>query len=352
MSKTSELKAITGGFSIDKPINYHHRNGDTESGGGSRLDFYAQTESAEEVFFADEDEKARRVFFKLFKKFLKHTYTNTERKFLLMTASGATNKELREVFDVRDLVSYAHAIQLKGYKNAETLRAAVRFSGWSKAEEFAETIFKRAELLQKGVNVVEYMPQSSEAIKRAQAKKLYWAAHADEINAKRNERRKNPDTNDWLKWRNAHPNYVSERRKKWLATHTEEEIAERKAKDAIIKKKWWKLHGEEINAKKRAKRAADRAEKQKNTPAPILLPSNTPEYKKLYNKLYNKLHRAEINAHYREYRKKNAEQVARTNREYRARKRMEKAAAKLRKNEGLAPVVLPEQSAPLSFVID
>lgn len=325
MSKTSELKAITSGFSIDKPINYHHRNGDTESGGGSRLDFYAQTESAEEVFFADEDEKARRVFFKLFKKFLKHTYTNTERKFLLMTASGATNKELREAFDVRDIVSYAHAIQLKGYKNAETLHAAVQFSGWSKAEEFAETIFKRAKLLQKGVNVVEYMPQSSEAIKRAQAKKLYWAEHADEINAKRNERRKSPDKDDRIKWQKANPTYVKE-----------------------LRKQWWKLHGEEINAKKRAKRAAARAEKQKNNPAPLLPPSDTPEYKKLYNKL----HRAEINAYYREYRKKNAEQVARTNREYRARKRMEKAAAKLRKNEGLAPVVFSEQPAPLSFVID
>ena len=88
MSKASELRLIRGQRSADAAINYHHRSGDSEGSGGNMLDRYAQSESAEEEYFEGEEERAREVFARAFRLYLKKTLTGKERKFLKGILAG------------------------------------------------------------------------------------------------------------------------------------------------------------------------------------------------------------------------------------------------------------------------
>ena len=82
MSKSGELRILQYGRSVDAPINYHHRTGDSEGSGGNMLDLYAHAESAEDVYFGNEDEYAREMFLKGFRVYLKKVFTKQEREFL------------------------------------------------------------------------------------------------------------------------------------------------------------------------------------------------------------------------------------------------------------------------------
>lgn len=344
MSKTGELKTIMRGLSIDAPINYRHRSGDIEGNGGSRLDYYAQTESAEEVYLQSEDEKARRVFLKLFKKFLKRTYTKDEIKFLLMSTSGAGVRQLRERFGITDILKHRQEIMRKGYENAEALRAVVTFSGWSRAEEFANTLFKRVELFRRGENVIEELPEIKKAIrlkeKKARLNKIFWDKNKDRYNAIRREGRKTePEKEKNREYKRKNRERFKEYKKRYIEKHPEQVKA--------LYKRYREKHAEEIKER-------DREYKR-----------NHAEQVKAHKKRYREKHAEEIREKAKEYIQNNAEKIRAQKRAYykkhakkvyesvkawRERKKIEKEAAKLRAREGLQPIEIP--TAPPSYVYE
>ena len=362
MSKSGELKTIECGFSIDKRIDIQHRSGDIESG-GNRLDLYAQAESAEEVFFESEDEKARRVFLKLFKKFLKITYTKAERRFLIMSASGAKPQELRQQLGIRDILKYREAVQKKGFENAEALRAAIVYSGWSKAEEFAETLFKRVELFRRGENVIETLPENEKFRQRMQAVMRYRITHREEIlqtqrkwrEEHREERR---EYNKQYFERNKEK--IREHKKRYHEEHREERreyrkhyYEEHREERQEYRKRYYEEHSQETLQKQREYKKRHREEIREQRKQhykenrEILL-----EKVKIYKATLSEERKADLREYMKAYAERNREKRNAQRRACYQRKKMERLAAKLRAQEGLPELREEMAETPQEIIID
>ena len=396
-TRKAELQTIARGISIDKPIDFHHRSGDTEDAGGNRLDLYASTESAEEVYFEEEDEKARRVFLKLFKKFLKTTYTKAEIKFLIMSASGAKPQEIRERLKITSLLKYREAIQEKGFKNAEALRAAVVCSGWSRAEEFAQTIFRRVEMYQCGEKIIEELPENKRArliAERAKRyyeenrekllecykhyyeenrekilehKKRYYEANLEQVleRSKRYYEENREQVLERVKryceenrekilksnkyYYESHPEKMREKWKRYYEKNREKVLERVKRYDKAHPekmreklKRYRKAHPEKMRqywAEHSRETNAKRKERRKN-------PENNDSLK------WYKKNREQILERKKEYRKAHPEKIAEINKRYRERKKMEKLAAKLRAKENLPAIRIETAEAPQEIIIE
>lgn len=232
---------------------------------------------------------------KLFKKFLKMTYTKAERRFLIMSVSGAKSQELRQRLGITDILKYREAVQEKGFKNAEALRAAVVFSGWSRAEEFAETIFRRVEMYHRGENVIEELPENKRARKSLQKSMRYYEENREKVL----ERSKRYYGGNREKMLECFKRYYEGNREKLLERS--------------------KRYYEENREKMREYRKAH------------------PEKTREYRKAYREAHREEN----KEYQKA-----------YRARRKMEKLAAKLRAEENLPAIRIEEAEAPQEIIIE
>ncbi len=313
-TRETELHTITRGFSIDNPINFRHRSGDIESAGENRLDFYASTESAEEIFFESEDEKARRVFLKLFKKFLKTTYTKAERRFLIMSASGAKPQELRQRLGITDILKYREAVQKKGFENAEALRAAIVYSGWSKAEEFSETLFKRVELFRRGENIIETLPEDP----RVWYKIRYRITHREEIK----EYRK--------RYYKEHGQERREYSKQYRKAHHEETLQ--------AAREYKKQHREEIR-EQRKKHYKENRETLK-------------EKARIYTATLSEERKAALREYAKAYAERNREKIKARRKARYQREKMERLAAKLRAKENLPAIRIEEAEEPQEIIIE
>lgn len=314
MSKSGELKTIERGISIDTPINYRNRNGDNAGSGYNQLDLYAQAESAEEVFFESEDEKARRVFLKLFKKFLKTTYTKAERRFLIMSASGAKSQELRQRLGITDILKYREAVQKKGFENAEALRAAIVYSGWSKAEEFAETLFKRVELFRRGENVIETLPEDP----RVWYKIRYRITHREEIKEyrKRYYKEHGQERREYSKqYRKAHHEATLQAAREYKKQHREEIREQRK--------KHYKENRETLKEKAR-----------------------------IYKATLSEERKAALREYAKAYAERNREKIKARRKARYQREKIERLAAKLRAQEGLPELREETAETPQEIIID
>ena len=169
MSKSSELRMMKYGLRIDAPVNFHHRTGDSDEG-GSMLDFYARSESAEEIYFGNADELARERFVKGFQVYLKKVFSAQEREFLKRLLAGKESAyKIGRSLGVEHF-AFLQSIQLKAYKNIKPLAKLAKMTGWSGAESFTETIFKRLEQLNAGFSINEIIPQNRK-IEKLRAKK-------------------------------------------------------------------------------------------------------------------------------------------------------------------------------------
>ena len=167
-------------------LNYHHRSGDSEGSAGNMLDRYAQSESAEEEYFEVEEEGAREVFARAFRLYLKKTLTGKERKFLKGILAGKeTPAAIGKALGVK-WFECLQEIQRKAFNNAEAFGRVVQLSGWSRAQEFSETVFKRLEMLRAGAELNEILPQNAKILRRRKRRREYFVAHREEILANRN----------------------------------------------------------------------------------------------------------------------------------------------------------------------
>lgn len=176
MSKSSELRMMKYGLRIDAPVNFHHRTGDSDEG-GSMLDFYARSESAEEIYFGNADELAREKFIKGFQVYLKKVFSAQEREFLKRLLAGKESAyKIGRSLGVEHF-AFLQSIQLKAYKNVKPLAKLAKMTGWSGAESFTETIFKRLEQLNAGFSINEIIPQNRKIEKFRKKKNTimrYW----------------------------------------------------------------------------------------------------------------------------------------------------------------------------------
>jgi len=245
MSKSSELRMMQYGLRIDAPVNFHHRTGDSDEG-GSMLDFYARSESAEEIYFGNADELARERFVKGFQVYLKKVFSAQEREFLKRLLAGKESAyKIGRSLGVEHF-SFLQSIQLKAYKNVKPLAKLAKMTGWSEAESFTETIFKRLEQLNAGFSINEIIPQNRKIEKLRKRNLLYKAAyratHREEIREAKKA------------WRQAHREEERERFRAYRATHREE-IRERD-------RAYRAAHLEEARERSRAYYAANRAKKK------------------------------------------------------------------------------------------
>lgn len=209
MSKASELRVLRYGRSVDAPINYYHRTGDSEDVAACEIDFYAQTESAEEIFLQEEDEQAREKFVKGFKKYLKFVYTAKEREFLARVLSGKESPyKIGKSLGVEHF-KFMQRLQEKAYKSAKQLVRLALKTGWSKAEAFTETIFQRLEQLRAGFAISEVVPLTK--YQKDLIKNRKWAAENPE-KARENVRR----------WRAENPERTRELYRRYNDRHREE----------------------------------------------------------------------------------------------------------------------------------
>lgn len=231
MSKSTELRLLRGQRSIDVPINYHHRSGDSEGSGGNMLDRYAQSESAEEEYFEGEEERAREVFARAFRLYLKKTLTGKERKFLKGILAGKeTPAAIGKALGVK-WFECLQEIQRKAFNNAEAFGRVVQLSGWSRAQEFSETVFKRLELLKGGAELNELLPQNRAVMKKREYRREWARAHSEKMR-------------EWVrKWQKANPEKVRERAKEYKKRHSEKIKEDRK--------KWKVSRPEYVRAKQK-----------------------------------------------------------------------------------------------------
>lgn len=308
MSKASELRLIRGQRSADAPISYHHRSGDSEGSGGSMLDYYAQEESAEAAYLEEEDESAREVFSRAFKLYLKKTLTGKERKFLSRVLSGKEKpQDVGRALGVK-WFEYLQAIQRKAFNNAEAFGRVVQLSGWSRAEEFSETVFERFEALNAGADLNKLLPQN-----RRQALKLQ--------KARANNRA----------YRQANPERVQESKRAWRQANREKERERKRA--------YRKANRERIIEANRLYREANREKLRER--ARVWREENR-EKRLEEGRKYYKLHQAtrkekdreyfirnkeEINAKHRAHYEENKITILDRQKAYREKKKAEKAAA-------------------------
>ena len=240
MSKTGELKMLRYGRSIDAPINYHHRTGDSEGSGGNMLDLYAQEGSAEEVYFGNADEHAREMFLKGFKVYLKKVYNEQEREFLKRLLLGKESPfKIGQSLGVEHF-DFLQGIQLKAFKKAKPLIKLALRTGWSGAETFTETIYKRLEQLSAGFSLNEILPQNERILekrkKKNKAAKRYYKTNK-ENQLKANKR-----------WCKAHPEKVREMKRRYRQAHPE--------KEREMKRRYRQAHPEKVREMKRRYRQA------------------------------------------------------------------------------------------------
>lgn len=188
MSKSSELRVLRCGRSVDAPIKYHHRTGDEEGGAGNILDLYVQEESAEEVYFGNADEHAREMFIKGFRLYLKKVFTEQERRFLQGLLAGKESPyKIGRALGVEHF-SFLQGIQRKAYKNVKPLAKLAKITGWSGAETFTETIYIRLEQLNAGFSLNEIIPQNKRRQRKLkyfrEYRRVYRLAHIDKERAR------------------------------------------------------------------------------------------------------------------------------------------------------------------------
>ena len=232
MSKASELRLIRGQRSADAAINYHHRSGDSEGSGGNMLDRYAQSESAEEEYFEGEEERAREVFARAFRLYLKKTLTGKERKFLKGILAGKeTPAAIGKALGVK-WFECLQEIQRKAFNNAEAFGRVVQLSGWSRAKEFSETVFKRLELLKGGAELNELLPQNQAVMKKREYHRKWREAHLERVRelvregVKRYKKAHSEKIKeDRKKWKASHPEYVRAKQKEYVSRHRERLLA-------------------------------------------------------------------------------------------------------------------------------
>ena len=232
MSKASELRLIRGQRSADAAINYHHRSGDSEGSGGNMLDRYAQSESAEEEYFEGEEERAREVFARAFRLYLKKTLTGKERKFLKGILAGKeTPAAIGKALGVK-WFECLQEIQRKAFNNAEAFGRVVQLSGWSRAKEFSETVFKRLELLKGGAELNELLPQNQAVMKKREYHRKWREAHLERVRELVREGVKiykkahsEKIKEDRKKWKASHPEYVRAKQKEYVSRHRERLLA-------------------------------------------------------------------------------------------------------------------------------
>ncbi len=231
MSKATELRLLQNQRSIDAGIDYHHRSGDSEGSAGNMLDRYAQSESAEEEYFEGEEEGAREVFARAFGLYLKKTLTGKERKFLKGILAGKeTPAAIGKALGVK-WFECLQEIQRKAFNNAEAFGRVVQLSGWSRAQEFSETVFKRLELLKGGAELNELLPQNRAVMKKREYRREWARAHSEKMR-------------EWVrKWQKANPEKVRERAKEYKKRHSEKIKEDRK--------KWKVSRPEYVRAKQK-----------------------------------------------------------------------------------------------------
>lgn len=362
MSKATELRLLQNQRSIDAPINYHHRSGDSEGSAGNMLDRYAQTENAEEEYFESEEEGAREVFARAFRLYLKKTLTGKERKFLKGILAGKeTPSAIGKALGVK-WFECLQEIQRKAFNNAEAFGRVVQLSGWSRAQEFSETVFKRLEALRAGAELNELLPQNKKykmfRQKDRERKREYYIYNREKVCKYVREyyfEHREKVLQSQTEWRKKHPNY----RKEYYNAHREElqaysreyaekhetEISEYRKKNgeklaALQRERYAEnrelerermrecyarhraerqahdsnyraMHREEINEKARARRMADREKINEKARA------------------YCEAHRGEVNAKARKYRESHREEIKARARERYAKKKAAKALAEL-----------------------
>ena len=232
MSKATELRLLQNQRSIDAPINYHHRSGDSEGSAGNMLDRYAQTESAEEEYFESEEEGAREVFARAFRLYLKKTLTGKERKFLKGILAGKeTPSAIGKALGVK-WFECLQEIQRKAFNNAEAFGRVVQLSGWSRAQEFSETVFKRLEALRAGAELNELLPQNQAVMKCREYSRKWREAHLERVRelvregVKRYKKAHSEKIKeDRKKWKASHPEYVRAKQKEYVSRHRERLLA-------------------------------------------------------------------------------------------------------------------------------
>lgn len=179
MSKEMELRILSGCRSIDAPVNFHHRTGDSEGSAGNMLDVYAQAESVEDVFFGEREERAKALFLKGVKTYLKNVFGRAERDFLRAVMDDKkTLQAIGKEMGV-DWFTYLRSIQQKAYKNLEPLQTLAEKTGWSGAEAYVKAFLKRLE------TTTEKQPTKQERAKIREELKAVRAKNAEE---KRNEK--------------------------------------------------------------------------------------------------------------------------------------------------------------------
>lgn len=307
MSKASELRVLQYGRSVDAPVKFHHRTGDSEGDGGTMLDLYAQDVSAEEVYLDGADELAKAKFLKGFQGYLRKVFSKQEREFLRRLMSG--NEQPREVARALgvDWFKYMQTLQRKAYKNVKPLLKLSELTGWSKAEEFTAVIMRRLALLEDGAELADLLPnvanrakvreaiKSAGALTKAEKKtenslrfKKWREANLEHVReSSRKYREENLETvrESFRKWREANLESALEHSKKWNRKHPE--------KCCKSSKKWYEANREKV---------AER------------------------NKAYRAENREKMREYYKAYRAENREKYREANRLYKAKKKAERLA--------------------------
>ncbi len=274
MSKSSELKMLKYGRSIDAPINYHHRTGDSEGSGGNMLDLYTQAESAEEIYFGNEDEYAREMFLKGFRVYLKKVFSVQERNFLQCLLAGKESPyKIGRALGVEHF-TFLQGIQLKAYKNVKPLAKLAKMTGWSGAESFTNTIYKRLEQLNAGFSLNEIIPQNAK-IQRLREKKqeIMRRFRANNAENYRAYRRKLS-----AQWREKNRENIREYSRRYHKNLTAEQRERRRLKQQA----YYQEHAEEIKEK-------DKVRREKINATPELF-----EKKRAHSKNYYNEHAEEI----------------------------------------------------------
>lgn len=178
MSKASELKVLREQRSINAPIRYGGRRGDTENV-GEMLDVYAQEASAEEVYLCSEEEERKEAFLTGFRAYLRKVFTVNERRFLgkLFSIEGSLTKITAKM--KAEEYAYVKRLQEKAYANVKPLKKLVTLTGWSEGEAYVETVFSRLQELQAGKSVAEVLPQNVKREEFRAYRKAYQKAYRE-----------------------------------------------------------------------------------------------------------------------------------------------------------------------------
>ena len=300
MSKSTELRLLRGSRSVDAPMNYRHRTGDSEGTGGSMLDMYAQVESAEEVIFEGEDELAKIQFLKGFKGYLQKVFNRQEREFLKRLMSG--NEKPHEVGRALgvDWFKYMQRIQKKAYKNTRPLLKLSQITGWSRAQEFTGRILQRLSLDGFGLE-----SQNTKLMKQVKRARLRTKRYCEE-----------------------HREYYLAYLKKYREEHCE--------KIALYQKEYRKKNKEQIREKRFE---SSKRYREKNKEKIKKYFEENKEKIREMNKIYREKHCEKIALYQKRYREKNKEKLAlQAQKKYQENKEYRKEQARKYREENLEKV--------------